>query len=249
MDAAETKIYEGILIACVVIGIMLLFFFVLFIRQHHINRGLRKKIMLNEIAGLEKDRARIASDLHDELGPMLSFVKMCISTFELPDEHDREQRQNAKDQIDCAIKRIREISNDLMSDTLITKGLIMGLREYIGFLNHANDIRFVFYAPDQIEMPQHKSVNIYRIIQELLYNAIKHAKASEIEIEIIKKKSILVLKVEDNGTGFDYKQKVTERTGIGLRSLANRTRLGEGKMFVKSGPSVGSVFLFEMPFK
>ena len=248
MDATETKIYEGILIACVVIGIILLFFFVLFIRQHHINRGLRKKIMLNEIAGLEKDRARIASDLHDELGPILSFVKMCISSFDLPDEYDREQRQKAKDQIDNVIRKIREISNDLMSDTLITKGLIMGLREYIGFLNHVNDIRFTFSAPDHMEMPEHKSVNIYRIIQELLYNAIKHANASEIEIEIRKKRSMLMLKVADNGTGFDYKQKVAERTGIGLRSLANRTRLGEGKMFVKSGPSIGSTFLFEMPF-
>jgi signal transduction histidine kinase len=248
MDATETKIYEGILIACVVIGIILLFFIILFIRQQHINRGLRKKSMLNEIAGLEKDRARIAADLHDELGPILSFVKMCISSFELPDEYDREQRQKAKDQIDNAIKRIRGISNDLMPDTLITKGLIMGLREYIGFLSQVNDIRFTFEAPDHIEMPEDKSVNIYRIIQELLYNAIKHANASEIEIEIIKKRSMLMLKVADNGTGFDYKQKVAERTGIGLRSLANRTRLGEGKMFVKSGPSIGSVFLFEMPF-
>ena len=248
MDATETKIYEGILIACVVIGFILLFFIVLFIRQQHINRRLRKKSMLNEIAGLEKDRARIAADLHDELGPILSFVKMCISSFELPDEYDREQRQKAKDQIDNAIKRIRGISNDLMPDTLITKGLIMGLREYIGFLSQVNDIRFTFEAPDHIEMPEDKSVNIYRIIQELLYNAIKHAKASEIEIEIIKKRSILVLKVADNGTGFDYKQKVAERKGIGLRSLANRTRLGDGKMFVKSGPSIGSVFLFEMPF-
>jgi signal transduction histidine kinase len=247
MDATETKIYEGILIASVVIGIILLYFIVLFIRQQHINQALRKKNMLNEIAGLEKERGRIAADLHDELGPILSFIKMCISSFDLPDEYDREQRQNAEEQIDNVIRKIREISYDLMQDTLIKKGLIVALREYIGFLNHVNDIRFTFSAPDDMEMPEDKSVNIYRIIQELLYNAIKHANASEIEIEIRKKRSMLMLKVADNGTGFDYKQKVAERTGIGLRSLVNRTRLGEGKMFVRSGPSIGSIFLFEIP--
>jgi signal transduction histidine kinase len=248
MDATETKIYEGVLIASVVIGIILLYFIVLFIRQQHINRGLRKKNMLNEIAVLEKDRARIAADLHDELGPMLSFVKMCISSFDLPDEYDREQRQNAKEQIDNVIGKIREISYDLMPDTVIKNGLIRALREYISFLNHVNDIRFTFDAPDHMEIPEDKSVNIYRIIQELLYNAIKHANASEIEIEIIKKRSMLMLKVADNGTGFDYKQKLAERKGIGLGSLANRTRLAEGKMFVDSGPAIGSIFMFEIPF-
>jgi signal transduction histidine kinase len=248
MDATETKIYEGILIASVVIGIILLYFIILFMRQQHINQALRKKNMLNEIAGLEKERGRIAADLHDELGPILSYVKMCISSFDLPDEYDREQRQNAQDQLDNVMRKIREISYDLMQDTLIKKGLIMGLREYIGFLKHVNDIRFTFSAPEHIEMSEDRSVNIYRIVQELLYNAIKHAKASEIEIEIRKKRSVLMVKVADNGTGFDYKQKAAERTGIGLRSLANRTRLADGKMFVKSGPAIGSVFMFEMPF-
>jgi len=247
MDPTETEIYNGVVIASVVIGIILLYFIILFIRQQHINQALRKKNMLNEIAGLEKDRARIAADLHDELGPMLAFVKMSMSSFDLPDEYDRQQCQTAKATIDNVIKRIRGISYNLMPDTLLKKGLISTLKEYIAFLNHENDIRFIFSPPDNLDIDKDCSVNIYRIIQELLYNAIKHAKATEIEIEIKRKGNRILLKVADNGTGFDYKQKLAERTGIGLGSLEGRTRMAGGKMYVESGPGNGTLFIFQIP--
>ena len=91
MDTPETTIYDAIVIACIVMGVIIVYFFISVIRQQRENLALRKKNILSEISGLEKERARIASDLHDELGPLLSAVKMKINSFELTDPEDQLQ--------------------------------------------------------------------------------------------------------------------------------------------------------------
>lgn len=247
MDATETKIYYAIVAACVATGTIILYFFVSVIRHQRENLAFRKKSMLREIAGLEKERARIASDLHDELGPMLSTVKMRINSFELTDPDDFTQLEKANGHIDTVLKRMREISFNLMPNILLRKGLVQALREYIGFLDRGSEVAFSFVAPDNCSVTEEKAVNVYRIVQELVYNAIKHSGASEISVELRNKNHKIHLKVSDNGKGFDYKKKLAERSGIGLGSLSNRTAITGGKMFMESGPENGTTYIFEIP--
>lgn len=247
MGTTETTIYYAIIIASVVIGLLLLYFFILVIHHQRVNVALRKKNTLDEIAGLEKERARIASDLHDELAPILSTVKTRLNYFSLTEPDDIIEREEANVHIDEIIRRMREISFNLMPQALLKNGLIMALEEYIDFLNRGHHIHFLFKCESRFQMDEGKSVNIYRILLEVVNNSIKHSRASDISIEMRKRKNEAHIKVSDNGCGFDYKKKMIERAGIGLVSIRNRVMICGGKMFVDSGLQKGTTYIFEIP--
>ena len=245
MGTPQTNIYDSILIASVVIGIIIVYFFMSVIRQQRENLAQRKKSILREIAGLEKERARIASDLHDELGPLLAAVKMKINSFELADAEDEVQLEKTNDHIDDILKRMREISFDLMPNTLLKKGLVTALIEYVDFLNNQNNIQIIFINECYFDIHEDKSVNIYRIVQEVIHNSLKHARATEIRIELKDRNDKINLTISDNGMGFDYKKALAENTGIGLTSISNRAQIAGGRMFVES--TQGTTYIFEIP--
>jgi signal transduction histidine kinase len=247
MGTTETTIYHAVIFASVVIGILLTYFFIVVIHTQKVNVGLRKKNILEEIAGLEKERARIAADFHDELSPLLSTVKMRINFFQLTNDEDLAERRQANDHIEEVIRRMREISFNLMPATLLRDGLIKALEEYVEFLNRVHLLRFTFIATEECILEESKAVNIYRIVQEVIHNGIKHSKASGISIEIRNKKNAIEIRVCDNGCGFDYKRKLAEKTGIGLGSISNRVMITGGKMFIDSGPQKGTTYIFEIP--
>jgi len=247
MDSRETTIYIAIVVACIMIGFIILYFFISIIRHQRQNLALRKKNILQEIAGLEKERARIASDFHDELGPLLSAVKMRINSFELPDAEDRKELEKTNNLIDDVIKRIRQISYNLMPSTLLKKGLVKALMEYVDFLNSSTHIQFTFIHQEDCIINEEKSINIYRIVQEIIHNSVKHAAATAIRIELKKQGNKIHLSVMDNGIGFDYNKVMAVNTGIGLKSLGNRAQMTGGKMFLKSSENNGTYYLFEIP--
>ena len=144
------------------------------------------------------------------------------------------------------LKRMREISFDLMPNTLLKKGLVTAFIEYIDFLNNENNIQFTFINETDCLIHEDKSVNIYRIVQEVTHNAVKHARATEIGIELRDKNNKIQLAINDNGIGFDYKKALAENTGIGLNSISNRTQIAGGRMFVESSEN-GTRYIFEIP--
>jgi signal transduction histidine kinase len=100
-----------------------------------------------------------------------------------------------------------------------------------------------------LHIGEEKSIHLYRVIQETVHNCIKHARASKLEIIIEQKGNVIQILCRDNGKGFNYDQVTKDATGIGLRSLKNRTELMGGKMYVESKPMKGTAFLFEIPVK
>ena len=109
MDAQETGFYTAILIVCGVVGVIIIYFIASIIRQQRRTVRLYKQSLLTEITTLEKERSRMASDLHDEVGPMLSAIKLRIASFDI-NEEDEEYLEKTNQQIDIVIKRMREIS-------------------------------------------------------------------------------------------------------------------------------------------
>jgi signal transduction histidine kinase len=247
MGTPQTTIYSSVLIASIVLGLLIVYFFISVIRQLRINLELRKKNILNEISGLEKERSRIASDLHDELGPLLSAVKMKINSFDLADSGDYPELEKTNDHIDIVIKRMREISFDLMPSSLLKKGLRTALNEYFSFLKKEYTIHFIFINEADSSINENKAVNIYRIVQEVIHNSIKHSKATEIltEIKIVANK--ISLAMSDNGTGFNYKEMLGQDSGIGLNSINNRVEIAGGRMSVNSSHDQGTKYYFEIP--
>lgn len=247
MDASQTTIYTAVLITGIIIGTIIIYFIVTIIRHQRRNNDLYKSKILAEITTLEKERARIASDLHDELGPILSSVKFRINSLDVNSEEDLEQLGKANQHIDEMIRQMREISNDLMPNTLIRKGLIMAMKEAINNMSKTTGLRINFNHENIPDLARDKSINLYRMLLEIIHNVIKHSKATQLNIEIKTKNQTLIVLTEDNGSGFDYTSAVQEKSGLGLRSLLSRTDIMGGEMFIESKPDKGTRYIFEIP--
>ncbi len=247
MDSQETRIYTTIIIIAVVLGIIIFYFITSVIRQQRKNLELQKQSVQLQITALEKDRARIASDLHDELGPMLSAVKMKINSFELTDEDDTIEIEKTNTHIDEMLQRMRQISFNLMPNTLLRKGLVMAVGEFVDYIAKSNALGIEFTAGGPIVLTEDKTINTYRIVQEIIHNTIKHAKATRLVLQLTLEGQKLILKTADNGIGFDQHKDAADRHGIGMRNLLSRTEMMQGKMFLETKKGKGTAYTFEIP--
>ena len=198
--------------------------------------------------GIEHERQRIAQDLHDGLGVLLSTIKMKLSI-----ENETEQKQqklgNLMGDIDIALEDIRGISRNLMPITLSKLGFNRAIEELIQNIRISNpnlDIELIKIV-DNERLIEPVGVNLYRIIQELLQNVLKHSKASELIIQLFSRDDVFVLMVEDNGVGFDVLDKKTG--GIGLENVKYRVVSMQGLLNVDSFKGKGSTITIEIPLE
>lgn len=246
MDPKETSLYHAILITSIVLGIIIIYFVISMIRHQRRNLELNRLNILAEISTLEKERTRIAADLHDELGPILSAIKFKINSLDVTDDEDTVQLHQASSHIDDLIQRMREIAANLMPSVLLRKGLIAAIEEFIS--NIAQSPTHISFHHEQFpEIAQEKSINIYRIVQEVVHNALKHAQAKELSIDLATKNNYILLTVVDDGVGFDYPQRLKENSGLGLRNLKSRAEIMGGNFYIESKLAKGTKYLFEIP--
>lgn len=247
MDAQETSLFTAVLITCIVLSVIITYFIITIIRNHRRNRELYKSKILAEITTLENERKRIASDLHDELGPVLLSVKYKMNSFDILSEDDQDILDKANKNIDDIINRMREISNDLLPTSLLRKGLIVAMEEAIENLNKPNGLRIKFTHEGIPQLPENKTIHIYRILMEIIHNTLKHAKATELRIELNAKNKNLNIYAEDNGCGFNYLLQSEMYSGLGLRNLLSRTEILGGNMYLDSGLGKGTRYVFDLP--
>lgn len=246
MDAKEASFYTAVLIVCAVVGIIIVYFIISIIRQQRRTVRLYKQSLLTEITTLEKERSRMASDLHDEVGPLLSAIKLRIASLDVSNDEEEEEIEKTNEQIDKLIKRMREISFDLMPASLTRKGFAAALNEFIEYCGKSAALKINFKFTE-IQLTQVQAINLYRIAQENIHNTIKHAEASELIIELRREKDKIILATRDNGKGFNYDEKSNEAKGLGLQNLLRRTEIIGGKMFFESQKGKGTTYIFEIP--
>ena len=247
MDAEEKTLLTSVLIGCVFVAIVITYFVITIIRQQRRSQRLYKERLLAEITTLEKERARIASDLHDELGPILLAAKYNMNSLDIHSEEDLQVLEKTNKNIDASISRIREISNNLLPEALLRKGLIVALEESIENLKKISDLTIVLHYETIPVLPQDKLINIYRILQEIIHNTIKHSAANKLTINLDEHDKKLSIVTIDDGKGFDFKLKIKENKGLGLRNLFSRTEILEGNMYVDSSEGKGVKLTFEIP--
>ena len=247
MDEHEAKIYTAVLIVSVTIGIIIFYFVFSIVRQQRKNAELYQSKIEAEITTQETERKRIASDLHDELGPLLSAVKMKIGSIDAFNSDDKAMITESEEHIDRIVKRMREIANDLMPHSLLRQGITTGMEEFINDLRKTSGIKINSSIQNIQHLPEEKSVHFYRIFQEVLHNAIKHSAANEITIDFNQDEKLIKLIVKDNGKGFDYRKVFEENGGHGLRNISSRTEILHGDLFIESGTGKGTTITLEVP--
>lgn len=234
------------IISAILLAIFILFIVYSVIRQQRRITKWQQARIAAEIQTLENERKRIAGDLHDELGPMLSAVKMQINHLEPADETETAVLEKSSTQIDGIIQRFREISYDLLPNTLVRKGFIKATHEFIGKIKPLHPL-IIQFNTDDFSLTPASEVNLYRIVQEIIQNTIKHAKATILKIDIHKKEKIILLQTKDDGVGFIYNEKSSGAKGVGLLSLQSRAQLLGGQLIVHTQPGSGSIFEVEIP--
>ena len=207
------------------------------------------------VSAQEKERHRIARDIHDDLGQALIAFKMYFIGI-LPElSKDRPETKKLYDemaqQLNEIIEKTRNLSHELFPPSLKHLGLIGALKDLVDqFSNNSLKIKFSHQNLKEVDF-ENKDIIIYRIFQEALSNIIKHAKANIVDISIIYKSNKIFIDVRDNGIGFDSKKlnKKGKGFGLGLSLMEERVLLMEGLFKLESIPKKGTNIQIEIPVK
>jgi two-component system NarL family sensor kinase len=252
MDELNLKITIVGLVGFAVLTLLIIFFIITVLRNQRLKVKLERDQTLKDIQILENERARIAADLHDDLGSLISAIKLnleCINTTNNPENNIIIEKTATY--IDSTMQKIRDISNDLMPKILEQNGLIPAVTDFMNILDAKSKakIKLINKIPDESSFSKEVKTHIFRIVQELLNNAVKHANASEINLHLSMINKILKININDNGIGFNEHLDFSKMKSDGLRNIIRRTQLVDGKLFLDTGINKGTSFKIEIPLK
>ncbi len=196
----------------------------------------------------EKERIRIARELHDGIGQQLSAAKMNLSAFESSiEESKKDNYRQLMELVDDAVKEVRTISHNMIPNALLRSGLSSAVREFVNKLGLTNTLKVDLHIVGLNDrLDSSVETVLYRVIQECVSNIIKHAEASHINIQLIKHETHLNLMIEDNGKGFDT-QKLANFEGIGIKNIVSRVMYLNGTVDFDSTPGNGTTVVIDIP--
>jgi signal transduction histidine kinase len=243
----DDKIFYITIFISLLIAVIIVFFVVSIISYHRRYIRLQRERIMAEITILENERKRIAADLHDSMGPLLSTIKLNIHSITVADERDNQIIAKSSTYIDEVIRGLRQISHNLLPATLERKGLTEALHEFIRQVSEKQPLEIKFHTSGQIDIPPEKEIHIFRIIQEITHNTLKHARATQLQIVLTRESGFYLVLIKENGTGFDVKKARAESSGLGMKSLAIRTDILRASLSIDSVPGQGTNYFVKIP--
>jgi len=189
------------------------------------------------IAGQEQERARIAKDLHDSLGGLLSSVKSYFQASQQKDDKNKSKVTQTATLIDQAASEVRRISHNMMPHALTIAGLKDAISDIAERLEQEK-YRVTLELNELPKLNQTQEIMIYRLVQELIYNVKKHAEANDVFIQLYTHKNTVHLTIEDDGKGFDLQK--MDNNGLGLESVKSRVAYLNGEVVWDSQPGKGT---------
>ena len=198
------------------------------------------------IEGQEKERQRIANDLHDDLGGLMATVKLHFNV--LKDKPTPELYNKTTTLLDEAYQKIRSIAHAKNSGVIAKQGLLKAVQQMADKISLANKISLnVKDHGLENRLENSLELTIFRIIQELITNVIKHANATEATIHLTNHEDILNIMIEDNGIGFNPNQITTKHKGMGISSIDKRVEHLNGTMTIESEHQKGTTIIIDIP--
>lgn len=202
------------------------------------------------LKGEEQERTRLAKDLHDGLGGMLSGIKYSLNTMKgnfIMTPETAQAFERSIDMLDSSIQEMRRVAHNMMPEALVKFGLDEALKDFCSEINQSGALNINYQSIDlaNATLPQTTAITIYRIVQELVNNSMKHAQASHAIVQVTKAGAQLTVTVEDDGKGFDIAVLQTP-AGMGWSNIKNRVEFLKGKLDVSSQPGKGTSVLIEI---
>lgn len=199
------------------------------------------------IEGQERERKRIATDIHDNVGNLLATLKIYSDLVQKHEHNAEVHRLNLKISMiaETVTTEIRKISHSLDSGIVHSFGLKAAIDQLVDAIQNSGKIELTAHYDLTHPLSGEASLNIYRIIQEMVTNTLKHAQATRARMEISQVNDEISIIFEDNGVGFDTEN--TLHQGLGLKNIHSRVEHFRGEIKIQSS-SQGSTFIIELPY-
>lgn len=210
-------------------------------------------VLASLVEGENKERARIARELHDGLGQYLAAANMNLDALqsEMENLDQRKQKQFMKGLtlLKHAVTETAQISRNLLPRVVDDYGLALAIKSLVDSYSNSTETDITYYENlDELELDRNIELNLYRIAQESLSNAVKYAQATKINVQLIKDELDLILTIDDNGKGFDSSADGFSG-GLGLQTIKTRTGALGGELEIDSKPGKGTFIHVIVPIK
>jgi signal transduction histidine kinase len=248
MDTQTNGLYLTLIASLVFLTVLLVLFMLSMLKHLRLRLKSYKQQLTREIELIDTERSRISADLHDELGSGLAAVGLLLR--QAAESADSIQLRKATTHLQSQQQKIREISHDLLPRVLETHGLEIALIDLYEEIRSAGNIglKVKGLLPPYTWLPG-KNVHFYRIIRELLTNALKHARASQINITMEQVNQKLIVNIHDDGIGFNIQKQKLASAGLGLQNLASRVVLLDAHMEFRSTVQKGTTCEITIPLR
>lgn len=245
------KNYWLIIASVVLVMFCIVAFFMYRSFKHRQDKRLQKEMFRQQeieskalFEGEQKERIRIARDLHDGVGQMLSLIKMNLSMVDTPDSG----LQKTALLVDETIEEVRNVSHNLIPQEL-NFGIVRALEDIAEKVNASGETKMTVHIPSEIRkltFEKQNELSIYRIVQEVVSNMIKHAGANRIDLSIDRTEQSITLSIKDNGRGMDQSD-LDHSKGLGWKNINARVHLLDGKISIRSEKLSGTQIEITLP--
>ena len=266
MQDKSQEIYVIILISIVLalllVGFIVTIFFLYQRKRHRQEQELVKmkdqfgqELLRSQLEIQESTLKVIAQELHDNIGQMLSVIKLWMAILPVEKEHPAfEGLENSRQMLNKIIYDLADLTKSLHTDRIAEIGLLEAIRFEVVTLRKTGLVQIDFsVSGTEYHFDDQKSIFLFRMFQEMMNNILKHSKASSVSISVIySTDDKFALRVEDNGIGFNAEKKqkqISSSSGIGLKSMMNRARLIGAEISIQSQPGSGTVIAVELPLE
>jgi signal transduction histidine kinase len=259
-----SKANEQVIITIIAVIIILLFLGVLFLimviyyhnrkkqiiqEKEQLQSKFTEALLTTRLEIQEETFKTISQEIHDNIGQALSFVKLTINTVDVYNpEAAKEKLLESKNQLGQTIQDLRDLAKSLNPDFIAELGLAGAIGQQLQFLQKTGlyQTQIAITGGEYKSQLQQEFV-IFRIVQELLNNIVKHAEATDIDVAMQYEPEKLTITVTDNGRGFDVLAESNNGRGLGLQNMLSRMTLIKGYITVESAPGMGTQAVIELP--
>ncbi len=252
----------GGLLALVLVGFIVTILFLYQRKQHRQTQELIRlkeeydqEVLKSQLEIQEQTLKSIAQELHDNIGQVLSVVKLSLAVLPVQPEHEAHAPlQHIKEVLNKAIYDLSDLTKSLHTDRIAQIGLSESINFELETLKKTGLLEVDFdQKGTEYRLNQQKEIFIFRIFQELVNNTLKHANAGQIAVRLdYSSENLFRLRVQDNGKGFDMDEKRNSKSplnGVGLKSVVNRSKLIGATLTFDSAPGKGTLVTMELPIE
>lgn len=260
MEKASGEIVSTIIIASIVLVVIVVFvllFFLLFIKKRaqlkqqneNLKIAFQQELLQTQIEIQEETFAYISEEIHDNIGQVLSFLKLNLSLNKALENHELEEKiKSSQELVTEVIKDLRNLSKSLSYEFIKEFGLAEAIKNEMDRIRQSQTLEVVFSkSGKEYSFPDQFNLLIFRIFQESLNNILKHAKASKLEVSLTFKNRFLNMQIQDNGLGFQMDE-AKSKHGSGLNNIQKRAKLLNAALHISSAPGEGSMINLQIPF-